>query len=35
MCDYSDAVVFVSWTITITGEATDDAGKQMDEREKG
>ena len=35
LCDYSDAYIFVSGTITITGAGVDDAAKRLDERNKG
>ena len=35
LCDYSDAYILVSRTITMTGEGKDDAAKQLDERNKG
>ena len=34
LCDYSDANILVSGTITMTGAATDDAAKRLDERNK-
>ena len=34
MCDYSDAYILVSGTITITGAGADDAAKRLDERNK-
>ena len=34
LCDYSDAYIPVSGTITITAAGTDDAAKRVDEREK-
>ena len=34
-CDYSDAYIFVSGTITITGAGPDDAARQADKRDKG
>ena len=34
LCDYSDAYILVSGTITITGDGYDDAAKQADERGK-
>ena len=34
-CDYSDAFIFTSGTLTITGEGADDNSKQLDERNKG
>ena len=34
-CDYSDAYMVVSGTITITGAGRNDAVKQLDERKKG
>ena len=35
LCDYSDAYLLVSGTITITGARNDDAGRRLDERNKG
>ena len=35
LCDYSDAYMLVSRTITITGQEADDAAKRADERGKG
>ena len=35
LCDYSDAYILVSGTITITGAGADDAATQLDERYKG
>ena len=35
LCDYSDASILVSGTITITGAGNDDAATQLDERNKG
>ena len=35
LCDYSDAYILVSGTITITTESADDAAKRLDERSKG
>ena len=34
-CDYSDAYIFVSGTITITGAEDNDAAKRADQRNKG
>ena len=34
LCDYSDAYILVTKTITIEGEGDDDAAKQADERNK-
>ena len=34
LCDYSDAYILVSGTITITASGNDDAAKQADERNK-
>ena len=34
LCDYSDAYILVSGTITITGGGEDDAAKQANERNK-
>ena len=33
--DYADAYILVKGTITIAGAGNDDAGKQLDERNKG
>ena len=35
LCDYSDAYIFLSGTITISRAAADDEAKQLDERNKG
>ena len=35
LCDYSEAYILVSGTITITGAGADDAAKRLDERKKG
>ena len=35
LCDYSDAYILVSGTITITEAGADDAAKRLDERNKG
>ena len=35
LCDYSDAYILVSRTITITGAEADDVAKLADERNKG
>ena len=35
LCDYSDAYLLVTGTITITGDADDDAAKQADGGDKG
>ena len=35
LCDYSDAQVLVSWTITIPGRREGQPTKQADERNKG
>ena len=35
LCDYSDAYILVSGTITITGARNDDAVRRLDERNKG
>ena len=35
LCDYSDAYILLSGTITITVEGADHAGKRLDKREKG
>ena len=32
LCDYSDAFILVSGTLTIIGAGADDAAKQIDER---
>ena len=34
LCDYSDAYILVSWTITIDGAGADDNAKRSDERNK-
>ena len=34
LCDYSDAYILVSGTITVTGEGADNAAKLTDERNK-
>ena len=34
LCDYSDAYILVSGTVTITGARADDATKRLDERNK-
>ena len=34
LCGYSDACIFVSGAITITGAVNDDAGKRLDKRNK-
>ena len=34
-CDYNDAYMLVSGTITITGAGNNDAAKRLDERNKG
>ena len=34
LCDYADAYILVKGTTTITGAATDAAGRQADERIK-
>ena len=34
-CDYSDAYILVSRTITITGKADNDVTKRADKRKKG
>ena len=34
-CDYRDAYIVVSGTITITGAGDDDNAKRTDERNKG
>ena len=34
LCNYSNASILVSGTIRITGTGADDAGKQLDERNK-
>ena len=35
LCNYGDAYIVVSGTITITAAGADDAGKQLNERNKG
>ena len=35
LCDYSDAYILISGTITITGAGNDDAVRRLDERNKG
>ena len=35
LCDYSDAYILASGTITINGQRADDAAKRLDERNKG
>ena len=35
LCDYSDAYILVSGTITITEAGADDTAKRTEEREKG
>ena len=35
LCDYSDAYIHVSGTITISGAGNDDAARRLDERNKG
>ena len=35
LCDYSDAYILVSGTITITGAGNDDAARRLDKRNKG
>ena len=35
LCDYNDAYIFVSGTITITGAGNDDAVRPLDERNEG
>ena len=34
LCDYSNAYILVSGTITITGAGNDDAARRLDERDK-
>ena len=34
LCDYSDAYILLSGTITVTGERENDAAKPLDERNK-
>ena len=34
LCDYGDAYILVSGTMTITGEEDDDAAKKADKRNK-
>ena len=33
-CDYSDAYILVSWTITIAGSGDNDVARWLDERNK-
>ena len=35
LCDYSDAYILASGSITITGTGADDKAKRLDERNKG
>ena len=35
LCDYSDAIILVKGTITITGAEADATARQADERNKG
>ena len=35
LCDYRDAYILLSATITLTGKGADDEAKQIDERDKG
>ena len=35
LCDYADSYILVKGTITITGEGTDAATEQANERDKG
>ena len=35
LCDYSDAYILISGTITITRAGNDDAARRSDERNKG
>ena len=35
LCDYSDAYIFISVTITINGAGADDVVKRLNERNKG
>ena len=35
LCDYNDAYILVTGTITITGAGDNDAGKQANERNNG
>ena len=35
LCNYSDAYILVSGTITITGAGNDDSAKRADKRSKG
>ena len=35
LCDYSDAYILVSGTITIDGAGADDNAKRLDEQNKG
>ena len=34
LCNYSDAYILVSGTVTITGESDDDVAKRLDEGNK-
>ena len=34
LCDYSNAYILVSGSITITGAGNDDAARRLDERDK-
>ena len=34
LCDYSDAYIFISGTLAITGAGNDDAVRRLDERDK-
>ena len=35
LCHFSDAYIFVKGSITITGDGDNNAGRQVDERDKG
>ena len=35
LCDYSDAYILVSGTLSITGASNDDAARRVEERNKG
>ena len=35
LCDYNDAYILVTGTLTITGVGNDDVAKQTEERNKG
>ena len=34
LCDYSDAYILISGTLTITGAGADDTAKRLNERNK-